>query len=247
MRTMMIRCLMGVCAFSLAVPVVAQEENPPPDPNWTGSLGLAYLATSGNTDTRTFGLDFAMARKPTPWGLEITAAFNRAEENSVTTAERYLVGGRARRALGDRLELFAGLSGEKDEFSGFDMRTVVETGVTYKALLGPSHLLSFDVGLTWTDEDRTVPEPDVSYVGGVAGLAYEWKMSDNASLTERFLYYPNFDVTSDWRMSSETALQASLTNRLALKLGYEVRYRHQPIGDNEDTDTATKVSVVAKF
>jgi len=221
-----------------------EEPAEPAPPNWTGNLGLAYMATSGNTDTSSFGLDFKMERVPTPWGLVFEAVFNRADEDGGKTAERYKVGLRGTRALGERWELFTGLSGEKDQFAGYDMLALLETGATYKALLGPKHLLSFDVGLTWTDESRVDPEPDASYLGALAGLAYEWKISDGASFIQRLAYYPNFDESSNWRLNSETAVQAAISSRLALKFGYEVRYRHQPIGDNDDTDTTTKVSLV---
>ncbi|MFV2074115.1 MAG: YdiY family protein [Thermoanaerobaculales bacterium] len=231
-----------------AVPVLAQEtEEEAPEPIWTGSLGLAYLATSGNSDTTTFGLDFTTERKPTPWGLTIKGKFNRADENGIKTAERYLLGGRARRALGDRWELFAGLSAEKDIFAGYDLLFLVESGLTYRALTGPKHLLSFDGGLTWTDENRVPPEADVSYVGAILGLSYEWKISDNASLTQILGYYPNFDDSSDWRLNSETGLQTAVNSWFAVKLGYEVRFRNKPIGDNDDTDTTTTASVVFTF
>lgn len=234
----------------LAMPAAAQDEaegEAQPEPLWVNNLGLSYLSTSGNTDTQTFGLDFRMERKPTPWGLEVVASFNRADQDGELTAERYFVSAQAKRALSERWELFGGISGEKDEFAGFDLRTVVDAGVTYHALLGPTHLLSFDAGLAWTDEDRIEPEEDVSYLGGILGLSYEWKFSESASFTERLELYPNFDDTSDWRLNSVTAVTASLTKVLALQASYEVRYRNQPIGDNDDTDTATKISVVANF
>jgi putative salt-induced outer membrane protein len=225
----------------------AQEEEEQKEPAWTGNLGLAYLATSGNTDTETFGLDFKLEREPEPWGLELTALTNRAEDQGVKTAERYLVGARVRRALDERWEAFAGLSAEQDEFSGFDLRAIVEVGVTYSALLGPTHVLSFDGGLTWTDEDRVEPELDVDSLGGLLGLAYEWKISETASLTQRLVFYPNFDDSDDWRVNSDTGLVADISSLLALKLSYEVRYRNLPIGSNDDTDTTTKVSLVVNF
>jgi len=232
----------------LAMPAVAQDETEAaPEPLWANTLGLSYLSTSGNTDTQTFGLDFTVERKPSPWGLSIVGSFNRADQDGEVTAERYFVSAQAKRALSERWEVFGGVSGEKDEFAGFDLRMVVDAGVTYHALLGPTHFLSFDAGLAWTDEDRIEPEEDVSYLGGILGLSYEWKFSESASLTERLVFYPNFDDTSDWRFNSVTAVTASLTKVLALQASYEIRYRNQPIGDNDDTDTATKISVVANF
>lgn len=240
----------GLALVLGVAPALADEgeaEEAQPEPTWKSNIGLSYVATSGNSDTNTMGLDLLVERKPEPWGLEFIANFNRAEDSGNLTAERYYASARALRTLSERWEFFAGLSGEKDPFAGFDLRAVVESGVTYHALLGPKHLLSFDGGLTWTDENRVDPAPDVSYFGGVAGLKYEWKISDTASLYERLLFYPNFDDSSDWRLSSDTGLQVSMTSLLAVKLGYELRYRNKPIGAADSTDTTTKASLVFTF
>lgn len=243
--------LAGTLILALATaPARAQEAEAPEDeaePRWSGSAGLAVLVTSGNTETESLGLDVQVTRKPDPWGLELKAQFQRAEDSGVRTAERYYLSLRGTRTVSERWEVYAGVSAEQDEFAGLDLRQLVEAGFVYYALTGPKHLLDFDLGLTWTDEDRVPPEPDTDFVGAVAGLDYTWKISDTASLTERLIYYPNFDESDDWRVDSTTALSASLTMRWALQLSYEVRYRNQPIGDRDDTDATTKASLVLKL
>jgi|GEM_PF-608814 len=260
---MRLTVLSSLIVVVLAAPALAQEQ---PEPAWKGSLGLSFVSTSGNSDTQTLGLDFGLDRKPEPWGVEIKAAAIRAEDNSVTTAERYNGSVRGKRALGERWEAFVGAFGEQDKFSGYDLRYGAAAGGTYKALLGPKHTLSFDAGLTWTKEelvdlvdDQGVahPQPSYDYVGGIAGLDYAWQISDTATLSERLVYLPNFDETSDWRATSETALQAAISSKLALKLGYLVRYDAEPAvagvdADGgavyfDDTDTTTTVSVVLSF
>ncbi len=257
-----------VVALAVAAPTLAQE--PAAAPAWTGALGLSYVATGGNSDSQTLGLDLGLTRVPDPWGIEIKASALDAESDDLTTAERYTASLRGTRALSDRWNLFLGAAGEMDEFAGFDLRTVAEGGATWKALLGPTHTLSFDGGLTWTREDLvdlrsvdaegnvTWQERDAyDFMGGVLGLAYAWKISDTASLTEGLKYFPNFDQSSDWRATSETALQAAISSRLALKLGYLIRYDHEPgvefvdpagvAHEYDDTDTTTTLSVVLTF
>jgi len=214
---------------------------------WENSLGLAFVKNTGNSDTQNFGLYYKGTRKPTPWGLDLRAYFNNAKDSGVKTAEQFYLGGRAVRSLSDRWELFAGLNGARDEFAGFKLRALVEAGATYRALVGPKHHLSFDGGLTYTDEDRIEPNPDVSFAGAILGLAYEYKFTDSTSLTQTVDYFPNFDNSADWRVTAETGLTASITNLLGLKLGYLYRYRNEPIGDADTTDTTTSMSVVMNF
>ena len=69
--------------------LLGQPAAPPvEEPVWSGSLALAYLATGGNSETETVGLDLAAKRRPLPWGLELMASLHRAETEGARTAER---------------------------------------------------------------------------------------------------------------------------------------------------------------
>jgi putative salt-induced outer membrane protein len=265
-RISKISLMLGLLAVLAGSPAMAQEagaeEVAPPEPNWKNEVGLSYVGTTGNTDTSSFGLDYKGNRKPTPWGLDLLASFTRAEDGGVVTAEQYYAGVRGLRQLNDRWSIFAGLSWARDPFSGFENRYLVEGGAEFLAINTERNKLSFDAGLTWTSEDqiqsREISPPvnppqyedfidTVEWFGGVLGLKWDWAFSKNASLSQRLLYYPNFDDTADWRLGSDTAVKASLTKMLALQFSYQVRYRNQPIDDLEKTDTTTKASVVLNF
>lgn len=239
-----------------AAPIIAQEPEaappeplcpcPPPEPPpplWTGSLALSYLATTGNSETESIGLDTAWDRRPEPWGLAIRGLVQRAESDGEATAERYFASVRGLRALSDRLEIFAGLSHERDEFAGFDQRSIVETGALWRVLTGPVHELAFDAGLTWTTEDR-LDGTDDDWLGAIVGADWKWTITPTASLHERLVGYPNFDDSDDWRLVSETALEAALASSWALRVGYRVQRDNEPPPGFEKTDTSTAVSLV---
>lgn len=231
------------------VPALAQkaEESEEPEPAWVGSLGLSWVATSGNTDTSSIGADFALDRKPEPWGLSLVARGNRADDQGVKTAENYLVSAKAMRALGKRWEAFGGLAWARDPFAGFESQSVASAGATYKAVEAERHTLKFDMGFAYTWEDRVPPEEDVDFAGGVLGLSWEWKLGAGSKLIERLVFQPNFDDTDDWRLNSITAIEAAVNEWLALRFGFDIRHRNQPIGDADGTDTTSTASVVFKF
>ena len=232
-----------------AAPLFAEEaaEEEEKEPAWVGSLGLSWVSTSGNSDTSSIGLDFNLEKKADPWGMVFVARGNKADESGTTTAENYLIGARAVRKLSAKWEAFAGLQWSKDPFTGFDSQTVASLGATYIAIDGERNKLAFDGGLAYTWEDQVEPDAQVDYLGGLFGLTWEWKLGEKSKLVERLVYYPNFDDSGDWRLTSFTAIEADVNSWMALRFGYDVRHRNQPIGDADKTDTTSTASVVFNF
>jgi len=87
----------------------------------------------------------------------------------------------------------------------------------------------------------------VSYLGALVGLDYEWAISERSTFDQRLTGFPNFETSSDRRLESVSSLEASLTERLALRLGYEVRYQNQLVDGLDDTDTTTRMSLVVNL
>jgi putative salt-induced outer membrane protein YdiY len=79
------------------------------------------------------------------------------------------------------------------------------------------------------------------------GLSWEWRLGANSKFTERFVFHPNFDDSADWRLMSMTAIESSINSWLALRFGFDLRYRNQPIDDADSTDTTSTASVVINF
>ena len=210
------------------------------------SLGLSYLATSGNSSSQTAGLDFLFKHAFDPWGLEVSANFLRADQEGRLTAKKLAVGVRGTRALSTDLDAFVMGSYLQDPFAGLDPRLLAAGGVTYKFLKGPEHELAFDVGLTWTKDDL-VGDGSNSYAGALASARYGWNISKTAKLTEDLSFFPSFKQTSDWRVESKTGLQASISAATALKLTYGARYANRPVAGFGKTDTQTAVSLVINF
>ena len=162
-----------VCAVATA-PVFAQETEAEeaPEPAWVGSLGLSWVATSGNTDTSSIGADFALDRKPEPWGLSLVARGTRADDQGEKTAENYLVSARAVRALGKRWELrigmqdiFWGATESRRLVDGVNQRDLVGGGEDYRLLItGPQGIERRVKGLTQIG-DVVVREEGVRILG----------------------------------------------------------------------------------
>ncbi|MFI5167566.1 MAG: YdiY family protein [Thermoanaerobaculales bacterium] len=210
------------------------------------SLGLSYLATSGNSSSQTTGIDGLYKHDFSPWGLEVKADYLRAESNGTLTAKKLFAGVRGTWALDADFALFLAASYLQDTFAGLDPRLLAAGGVTYKFLKGPEHELAFDGGLTWTKDDL-VGDGSTSYVGALAAARYAWNINKTAKLTEDLAFYPSFKQGSNWRIESQTGLQAAVSTAVALKLSYGFRYANLPVAGFGKTDTQTAVSLVINF
>ncbi len=236
----------GTIAVALAVAALAAAAARAEDKPDKLSLGLSYLAVSGNSSSQTAGLDLLFKHNFDPWGIEAAANYLRAEQNGVETAKKLFLGVRGKRTLNEDFDAFLGVSYLQDRFAGLDPRFLVDGGVTYKFLKGPEHELAFDVGLTWTRDDL-VGDGSKSYMGAVAAARYAWNITKTAKFTENLAFYPSFEDTSDWRIESTTGLQASITAATALKVTYGFRYANLPVAGFGKTDTQTAVSLVINF
>ncbi len=234
----------AIAAVSVALlcfSIAAAEDNPN-----KLSLGLSYLATSGNSSSQTGGLDLLYKHSFDPWGLEVSANYLRAEQNGVVTAKKLFASVRGTRALGQDFSLFAGASVLQDTFAGLDPQIVAVAGVTYAFLKGPVQDLAFDVGLTWT-RDKLVGDGSTSYAGGMAAARYGWNITKTSKFTENLAFYPSFQQASNWRIESETGLQAAVSSSVALKLSYGFRYANRPVAGFGKTDTQAGASLVINF
>lgn len=207
------------------------------------SLGLAYLATSGNSSSQTAGLDVKYEEAFGPWGVEAVAAFVRSKKDGELNAERTSLGVRGNRQVAERWQVFAGASGLRDKFAGLDSRFVAEGGATFQMIKNDAQELSFDAGMAWNREKQVTGATE-SYASGIGGVRYRWTITETSAFTQRVMFFPSFDDSNDWRVESESALQAALTARTALKLAYQVRRDNRPVPGFKKTDTTVVASLV---
>ncbi len=227
-------------------PDAAVAETPPPPPLWSGGPRPPPGPTPGHPDPRGFGLVLSPKPPPPPRGAEAGLIATRVDEDGERRAERLFARARAARALTERWEVFGGLAAERDKFAGLDHRSLVETGALWHLLAGDRQTLDLDFGLTWTDESFVAGGSESGF-GGLAGLAWSYRFGETPTLRERALWYPNFESGGDWRLTSETALEAGLTARRALNLGLLGRPAPPPGPGFATTDTTTTASLVWKL
>jgi len=241
------RLLILVLFLAPALPAAAQAPAPPPPPPlWDAQVGASFVGTNGNSDASSVGADFGAHRRGLVWKIDSEATAVRSSSLDVKTAERYLGLLRAARKLTPIIGLTSGIKLERDRFSGLDFRSILDTGLSWALVRGPAWTLDGLTGVAWNHESRTVG-PTINHPVGLLQLLSRVPFGGAGDTTQRFTFYPDFTETSAYRSEGEITAQAALNARLALKLGYLIRFANNPVPGFKKTDNTTTASVVMRW
>ena len=240
-----LKTLAVLSLFALAAPAHAQ---------WTGKAELGYLQSGGNTEAASANTKLDLTHETRRWKNNFFVAALYSENAEFSTAERYEGRYQADYKITDRMSWFAALRGEQDRFSGFAYQTTVSTGASYQfvdtaatkfdASLGAGYKRSKAETLIKTEAgevlDRIEGELEDDIVGTL-GSNFEHNFNDTTKITNKLLAEFGGDNNA---IANDLALQVSMTQSLALAVGFGIRYNSDPPPLSESTDTLTTVNLV---
>ena len=226
----------------------------PAQAQWTGKAELGYLQSSGNTESASANTKFDMVHEGSQWRNHFFVGALYSENAEFATAERYEARYQADYKITDRLSWFGALRGEQDRYAGFAYQATVSTGAGYKLIDSPTTKLDASLGAGYK---RTRPETLIKSEAGevldrirgeveddpVATLSsnYEHNFTETTKLTNKLLTEYGSDNTA---VQNDIALQVSMTQSLALAVGFGIRYNSDPPPLAESTDTLTTINLV---
>jgi putative salt-induced outer membrane protein YdiY len=238
----------AMIASAMLLPVTWAEEEK--TEGWTDSAEFSLVSTSGNTDSTTLGFKNSLGRD---WARS-TFVFNAggirvASENGSrfaivgddgdvrvidpdkeVTAENYYLNARYGKDITDRFFWFTGASWERNVFSGFDNRWVVEGGVGNTWY--DNEKLKFRTGysLTYTKQDDIVEDPrrNDTFVGYRFSSGLVYNFNESMTYTNDLKLDGNLDRSQAWRGDMDNGFSVAMSERLALKLGLLLLYQNEP-------------------
>ena len=176
-----------------------------------------------------------------------------------TTANRYETGASAGYKLDDRSYIVGALRYEHDEFSPYDYQYIASLGYGYQALKNARDELSFEVGagykvvqptsifITDTATPPNVikinPDSDSS-VAARGKIDYKHSFNANTSLVDTYLV--ESDNTNTF-MQNDLGVAVKMTDKLAMKVGYQVRYNSDVAAGFKKTDQLLTTNLVYGF
>lgn len=239
------------------------------DGGWSGSGEFGYAAAHGNSHTENINAKLGLKQENEFWknnfflnGLrskgDVTvkdASGNTVDQYS-TTANRYDAGASVGYKLDPRSYIVSAARYEHDNFGANLWQATVSVGYGYIALKTQRTELSFEIGPGYkryrradqtelVNGDSTVIQQQPEGEPIVRGLVnYKYRLTGNTSFEDTFLTEAG---TRNKYYQNDAGLSVDMTKKLALKLGFQVRYNSDTLPGIKATDTLTTTNLVYNF
>ena len=223
----------------LTAPLAAEEEA-----GWSGKGELGLVATSGNSDTQSVNLALGFEKETEKWHHEFAASALNAETDNQKTANRFDLEWQSNYKLSEVSYVLGSLRYTDDDFSAFSETIAAVGGYGRKLINNETHKLNGEVGLGIREDTDAITRRSNTEAIFSGVLDYSWAISETTAFTNKFLVESGSDNTF---LKNDTALTVSINDRLALKIGLNIRHNTDVTGLVDDTDTLTTANLVYNF
>jgi putative salt-induced outer membrane protein YdiY len=245
--------LYSVLAFALAVVgtgTAAHAQDADKKLGWSDVAELSLVAARGNAESDTVGFKNTLTRTWETATFKLMAGGLRSETGTITrfavgspdafrviestdselSAENFLLRGRYDRELSERWFWFAGAGWEKNEFAGIESRYSVVAGAGTVWFDTETARFKTDYGATFTQQNDVAEDPSIndSFLGVRLSYDYWRQLTKSAEYGSVLVVDENLDETDDLRADFTNWLGVSISERLALKVTYQMLFDHQP-------------------
>jgi Putative salt-induced outer membrane protein len=236
---------------------------------WTGSGEFGFASARGNSRTDNINAKLGLSQENEYWrnnfflnGMRSKGEVTVVDSNGnqidqfSTTANRYDGGASVGYKLDPRSYIVGAARYEHDDFGANRWQAIVSLGYGYIALKNERSELSFEIGPGYK---RYQPADAVVEINGVDTLIqqerqselvarglinYKYRLTDNTAFEDSLLLEAG---SKNKYYQNDAGLSVSMTKKMALKLGFQVRYNSDVQPGTQNTDTLTTTNLVYNF
>lgn len=207
-----------------------EEAEVPADPTswsqgWEWAASVAMTGSSGNTEN--FGARAAIdgERNTSDYETSLSLSYIYGTSDGTKNTSRGQLALRNDWLTEGKWRYFAEGKYEYDEFQIWEHRLSGAVGVGYELIKNDKQTLIGRVGVGGSYEmggaakEEFVPE-------GLIGLDWEYKISDNSTLTASTTYYPSFDDLGEFRWNNNAGLEVVMDAETGMTLNTGFEHRH---------------------
>ncbi len=258
--------LSSLACFAAHADDAGSSSSPGATGDWTGTGELGFASTTGNTRSQNLNAKLNLNQENAQWKnnffldalrsknqVKVVNASGASVNQYDTTANRYDAGASAGYKLDPRSYIVGAARYEHDDFGANRWQATVSLGYGYIALKTDRSELSFEIGPGYKEYQPTpttvvVNGANVTYTQGrqeevvARGLInYKYRITDNTAFEDTFL----MEVGSkDKYLQNDAGLTVSMTKKLSIKVGFEVRHNSTVLPGIKKTDTLTTTNIV---
>ncbi len=247
-------------AVLLAIPLFASAQSS--DNEWSGSGEVGFALTTGNTKSQNLNAKLAFKKEDAQWkhNFFLNALRSKGEANGEydLTANRFDIGASSGYKFDERSYLVSAARYENDDFSPYAYQWIVSLGYGYTFVKNAQTEFSAEVGPGYRRLDprayqvtagdppvTTFVDPDVEGNIVARGLvSFKHKFNESTSFENTTLVESGSNNTF---LQNNAGLAVSMSEKLALKIGYEVRHNSDVNPDKKKTDQLLTTNLVFKF
>ena len=220
-----------------------EEEAPPKI--WEGTGEAGYVKTTGNTDTSALNVRLNFVRNGEKWRHRFTGTALTSTKDGEKDNERYTAEVQSDYKINEKSWIFGAFRWDADKFGSYDPQYSLTFGYGRQLMKSDNHELIGEAGVGYRYlKERIAGESESDFIGRFL-LNDTWQIVDSTAWTNRLLVETGSNNTFT---QFNTGLVVSMTDRFAIKLGYEWRNNSKlPPGETEKTDTITSVNLVYNF
>lgn len=262
-KTLMASVLLAACA---SFGVQAQSTN---NGGWSGSGEFGFASSTGNSRSENINAKLGLNQENEQWknSFFLDGLRSKSQQtvedvggNTVktfnTTANRYDGGASVGYKLDPRSYIVGAGRYEHDDFGANLWQGIVSLGYGYIALKDERNELSFEIGpgykryrpadtyVVVDSESVVVRQPTESEMVARGLINYKYKLTANTALEDTLLMEAGSKNTY---LQNDAGLAVSMTRKLALKVGFQVRHNTDVLPGTKNTDTLTTTNLVYSF
>lgn len=213
---------------------------------WKETAQITYLSANGNTKSTTLGVTQLLQGNWKHVGLDIGANALGSSNKQVTTAEQYNAFEKVSWKLDDRNYAFERAGWDKNRFAGIANRIDSSLGLGRELVKTAKNNFLAELGGGYINEQR-VKAPREDFASGRAYAKYVRAISATSNFSQDAEYLHNFENPDGFRANTETALIASVSTNISMKLSYVWKHVAQPAPGFGKNDTLTSMALIFNY
>lgn len=222
--------------------------------SWTAKAEFGLAVASGNTESETLNGRLQFERKEARWFYGVDASALRAKADDALSANRFVLGLRLGYDFSPRSYLVGSLRHEVDDFAAFEHQLVAAAGIGHRfieherttvvAEIGPGLRRVQPIDAVVGNPPIATPVEARTDTIARGTLEYRHELTATATLNNRLLVESGDGSTF---LQNDTGISVRMSERLALRAGYQLRHTTGVPVDVARTDRLLTTNLVVGF